>query len=141
MTKHIFLLIVCAVPFLSMTNPESCELQVKVTGLDNLDGDLMVGLYDDPNLFPNKPITGSKVTLNGNAYTIINFENLKPGKYAISIFHDKNSNGKLDTNMLGIPTEKFAFGNNAKGYFGPPPFDRASLQLVVGETGYTIINF
>jgi len=41
------------------------------------------------------------------------------GKYAVSVFHDENSNGKLDTNFLGIPREGVGASNNAKGHFGP----------------------
>jgi uncharacterized protein (DUF2141 family) len=28
-----------------------------------------------------------------------------PGDYAISVFHDENSNGKLDRNFMGMPKE------------------------------------
>jgi len=29
----------------------------------------------------------------------------KPGTFAVSVFRDENSNGKLDTNFMGIPRE------------------------------------
>ncbi len=45
---------------------------------------------------------------------------LPKGRYAISAFHDLNSNNKLDKNMVGLPTEKYGFSNNARGTFGPP---------------------
>ena len=47
----------------------------------------------------------------------------KSGKYAISIFQDKNGNKKLDTNWIGIPREPVGVSNNAKGSFGPPSFE------------------
>src|SRR3954471_14547021 len=31
------------------------------------------------------------------------FEAIPPGIYGVSAFHDKNANGKLDTNLLSIP--------------------------------------
>ena len=30
---------------------------------------------------------------------------LPPGRYAVNAFHDENDNGKLDTNLVGIPSE------------------------------------
>lgn len=39
---------------------------------------------------------------------------LPEGNYAISVFHDANSNGKLDT-FAGIPREGYGFSRN-------PPF-------------------
>ena len=46
-----------------------------------------------------------------------------------SIGHDENENGELDKNIMGIPTEGFAFGNNSMGTFGPPPFEKAKITL------------
>jgi uncharacterized protein (DUF2141 family) len=37
------------------------------------------------------------------------FSDIKPGKYAIAVIHDENCNGKLDTNMFGIPKEGYGF--------------------------------
>ena len=58
---------------------------------------------------------------------------VKPGTYAVSTFHDENSNGKLDTNLLGIPTEGVGASNNAKGHFGPPKFDDAKFRFEGGR--------
>jgi uncharacterized protein (DUF2141 family) len=37
----------------------------------------------------------------------------------------------LNTNLFGIPTEGFAFSNNAMGSFGPPSYE--SCTFVVPE--------
>jgi uncharacterized protein (DUF2141 family) len=36
-------------------------------------------------------------------------------------------NGKLDTNVLGIPTEGYGFSNDAWAWFGAPSFKAASF--------------
>jgi hypothetical protein len=41
--------------------------------------------------------------------------------------HGENSNGKLDTNLLGIPTEGYGFSNNATALIGTPSFSDASF--------------
>ncbi len=53
---------------------------------------------------------------------------LPAGRYAVKLFHDANSNGELDSNMLGIPTEGYGFSNNA-GRFGPPSFEDAAVAV------------
>lgn len=57
------------------------------------------------------------------------FSGLTPGNYAVSVFHDENSNRKLDTNFIGIPGEDVGASNNARGHFGPPKFDSAAFQF------------
>ena len=66
------------------------------------------------------------------------FENIAPGTYALAIVHDENMNGKLDTNWLGIPTEGYAFSNDAKALLGPPSFSAASFSYNTGNLEMTI---
>ncbi len=55
--------------------------------------------------------------------------NLPAGEYGVQIMHDSNSNGKLDSNLVGMPTEPWAFSNNAAGNFGPPKWDDVKFDL------------
>ncbi|MBK7945863.1 MAG: DUF2141 domain-containing protein [Flavobacteriales bacterium] len=57
------------------------------------------------------------------------FLTIPPGQHAIKVFHDANANGKLDTNWMGIPNEPYGFGNDARGSFGPPSFEDASVTI------------
>lgn len=66
------------------------------------------------------------------------FEDLEPGEYGISVIHDRNSNGKLDRNIMGIPKEGFGFGNDAMGVLDPPSFDKAKLLIGKGEQEHVI---
>ena len=58
----------------------------------------------------------------------MSFPGIAPGTYAVSVYHDENSNDKLDTNFLGIPREGVGASNNAHGHMGPPKFDSAKFQ-------------
>jgi uncharacterized protein (DUF2141 family) len=60
------------------------------------------------------------------------FEDLTPGTYGISAFHDRNDNQKLDTNLIGVPVEDYGASNNARGVFGPPKFDDARFEYEKG---------
>ncbi len=60
------------------------------------------------------------------AFTITD---LVPGTYALAVIHDQDSNGKLSSNAVGYPIEKFGFSNNPKVYFSPPSFEKAAFPL------------
>ena len=64
-----------------------------------------------------------------NDKAVVTFENLPAGDYAISTYHDENNNGKLDKNMMGIPSEDYAASNNAKGFMGPPAYKDAKFVI------------
>lgn len=59
----------------------------------------------------------------------ITFDNLPAGQYAITVLHDENDNGKLDSNFFGIPKEGVGFSNNASATFGPPSWEKAKFKL------------
>jgi uncharacterized protein (DUF2141 family) len=59
-----------------------------------------------------------------------------------SVFHDENSNGKLDTNFMGIPREGVGASNDAKGHLGPPKFNAAAFRFGGGRLDLKItINY
>jgi uncharacterized protein (DUF2141 family) len=48
---------------------------------------------------------------------------------AIKLFQDLNGTGRLAKNFLRIPTEPYAFSNNARGSMGPPEFSTAAFDV------------
>lgn len=62
-----------------------------------------------------------------NKEVIVRIDSLKYGIYAIRVFHDENSNGQLDSNFLGIPTEDYGYSNNVSSWFGPPSWEKAKF--------------
>jgi uncharacterized protein (DUF2141 family) len=61
------------------------------------------------------------------------FEKIAPGVYGISAFHDENKNGKLDTNIVGYPTETYCASRNARNMFSAPSFDDAKFDYKGGR--------
>ncbi|WP_232279356.1 DUF2141 domain-containing protein [Psychromonas ingrahamii] len=59
---------------------------------------------------------------------ICHFTDILPGKYAMAVIHDENTNGKLDTNLIGVPKEGFGFSNNAKALLSAPSFSAPSFE-------------
>jgi uncharacterized protein (DUF2141 family) len=100
------------------------KLEIEVTGIKNNTGKIMLQLMD-----PDEKTVSEKMSEIKDQKCLIMIENLKPGKYAVRYFHDENLNGKMDTNFMGIPTEGYGFSNNAKGSFGPPPFEKWLFEV------------
>ena len=115
------------------------KIDLKISGLSSNQGNLMIALYNSESSFLKKAyrtctgiITNKKVN--------VRFNNIKPGTYAISCYHDKNSNQQLDFNGMGIPKEPTAASNDAKGFFGPPKFKDAKFEIK-DKNKNLIINF
>jgi len=122
--------IIIAIAFFitSLVSAQNVNLTVTISGLKSNTGQVLVGLFDSEGTFLKKPIKGLSSEIKSNGATIT-FLNIPNGKYAISAYHDKNSNSKLDTNFLGIPKEDVACSNNAKGVMGPPKYEDAKFNL------------
>jgi len=107
---------------------QTASVEVIVKNIKNHKGSIRIGLFTNEKDFMKTPIQGKIVKATGTEVTVV-FENLPAGDYAVSVIHDENENGELDSNKMGIPKEGFAFGNNAMGSFGPPTFEKAKVTL------------
>src|SRR5688572_15373195 len=125
--KNIILL--CALVGISTCALSQTKLQVTVTNIRGQKGNIIIGIFDSDENFLKKPLDGKMEKATGDSITVV-FENLKPGKYAVSVLHDANKNKDLDQNKLGIPKEGFGFSNNVTGAMGPPSFERALIDLL-----------
>lgn len=100
-----------------------------MTGLRAAGGVIRIAICRADTGFPD---CGKKAVLtagvNATGRTVTTTLALPPGQYAISAFHDRNANGKLDT-MLGIPREGFAFSRNPPMRFRAARFDEARFDL------------
>ena len=114
----------------------SATLIVEVEGLKDDKGKLHASLYASEEGFPTKPEKALRhvdVPIVAGMARVV-FEGLTPGGYAVAAYHDENGDGKLDTGFLGIPTEGLASSNDAKGFMGPPSFEKARVEIGPGQT-------
>ena len=103
------------------------KMTVIVDGFKEVKGKMMVGIFNSDSTFMKKTFRGMMADVID---TTLEFSlELPPGEYALSVYHDLNENSKLDTGIFGIPTEKYGFSNNAKGYMGPPSFEKSKVIL------------
>ena len=62
------------------------------------------------------------------------FTNVPDGVYAVSCYHDEDSNGELNMFMGMIPSEPYGCSNGARGFFGPPKWEDAHFEVNEQET-------
>ena len=84
----------------------------------------MLQLFDQNE----KVLTQEQSPIKDNKFTI-SITDLSPGRYAVRYYHDENQNGKMETNLVGKPTEGYGFSNNVIGKFGPPPFEKWLFEV------------
>lgn len=116
-------------------------IHVTIDGLRTDKGQVICSLYSSAEGFPKnyrKAIAHSE-SMIASRHGDCTFLGIPPGTYAISVFHDENSNGRLDTNFLGIPREGVGASNNARGHFGPPKFHDASVDYLGGSMDLRIV--
>lgn len=116
------------------------NLSVTVKGLKNQKGQVCFSLFSSSRGFPSndKRAVKAQCLKLGDSNVRLNIPSLKAGTYAIAMFHDKNGDGKLNTNSLGIPKEGFGFSRNPRILTGPPKFGDSAVFVVGSSTNIEI---
>jgi len=115
----------------------AAELTVNIEGIQAAKGTIMLGLFDEATYNGDGAVDGASLNVEGDAVTAV-FEGLEPGEYAVRLYHDVNGDGEMNTNPFGMPTEPYAFSNNAKGRFGPATWDAAKFTVSADGDSHTI---
>lgn len=106
-------------------------LTVQVSGVSSDRGQITALLYRGEAGFPAKEALAlRRVSVRASPGSVtLRFAGVAPGSYAVTVYHDENGNGKLDSNWIGIPKEPVAVSNNAKGRMGPPKYKDAMFTV------------
>lgn len=114
----------------AQAEPASSSLEVTISGIKSSKGVIRLAICPPATGFPDckdKAVrTASLPIENGTAR--ITFPGLSDGTYAVSVFHDANANGKLDT-FVGIPKEGYGFSRNPPFRPRAPRWDEAWIEV------------
>ena len=103
---------------------QTYTLTINITEFKNDNGVVMIKLMDGNE----KIVKGLEGEIVNKACTV-EIRDLPAGTYALSYFHDENSNGKLDMKSWGPPAEGYGYSNNARGFFGPAKFKDQLFEM------------
>jgi len=114
-------------------------LTLIVTNLASETGPVIVGLYSKKNKFPDPKdqLKEYKFTPHSKQLTA-QITDMPTGTYAMAIYQDVNSNGKIDKNLIGIPTEPYAFSKNYKPTLKAPAFKDCSFDYLAKNDTVTM---
>ncbi len=116
--------------FASVFSIENPKLTINVTNIEILKGDIIIGVFDKEHNFlkDGSAIKTYSIRVEENTETIV-INDLPTGDYAISIYHDENSDNTCNMNFLGIPKEGYGFSNNFKPKFSAPNYSDCKFML------------
>lgn len=136
--NYFFLLVSLFFTLETLGQSTQTNLQVSISGASSDVGSIRILVFSKPSGFPDQVKQAVRsISLNPKSgKASFKLTDLPAGTYAIGVIHDLDNNGKLSTNAVGYPNEKFGFSNNPKVYFGPPSFEKAAF--VLGKTALSL---
>ncbi|MHC5536900.1 DUF2141 domain-containing protein [Singulisphaera rosea] len=133
------------------------SLTIDLVGFKDTSGKASIRLFDNGNSFKSADIRKDRkevekyfrslvdvpIQVAGNNLSArCKIANLQPGEYAAFAFHDGNGNGKVDSNLVGVPTEGFGFSNDVRPQVLPipksPTWKAVSFVVQPGENSIRI---
>lgn len=108
------------------------RVHVDITGVEAGVGQVVVSVWDSGENYLKKAFLTKTVpvlTLIDGKFRVT-FNEALPVECAINVYYDKNTNGELDTNWVGIPDEPVGITNNVKGRFGPPDYEEGKIKII-----------
>jgi uncharacterized protein (DUF2141 family) len=113
--------------FNTVATAQTC-VPIEVRNVRPAQGTLMVAAYTSEADFMKKPAAAMQLKASDDS---MKFSVCMPAGtvgVALMLFQDLNDNGKMDSNVLGIPTEPW--GSSGKpSNFGPPSWAAAAVPV------------
>ena len=117
--------------------PATQTVTVVITALASLQSVVRLNFYNDPSTFLKHGQQAFRLVVKPEGKTEISVPvELAPGEWAVALTQDTNNNDKLDKNILGIPTEPYAFSNNVRPHLSAPSF--AECKFMVDGPGKVV---
>ncbi len=115
-------------------------MTIRITNIREAKGVVRVAVFNKSEGFlDTDKACFLKVVEAGKSQSVdITFPDAPAGYYAVSCYHDVNNNGKLDKNMLGVPTEPYGFSNQTRPKFRAPYWDEARIRYEPGKTSIQV---
>lgn len=102
--------------------------EITINNIKQTQGQIIITLFDIEEQFLMKSDLSLEVAIKQKPTQVVRWKKEIPEKFALTVVHDLNGNGKLDTGMFNVPLEPFGFSNNVVNHFGPPKFQEVLLS-------------
>ena len=111
----------------------SADVNIVIQDIEHDRGFIDVRIYLDAETWLKENQTAEHIVVQATkGEVVIPLTTFHGGTLAAVVYHDENSDGKLNTGLFWQPKEGFAFSNQ---YFpkGPPRFPKAAVDIPDGE--------
>lgn len=118
-------LILMMLSMMSLSEPaETVDLKIVVTNISKIQGNIELGIFNSQKSFLEIGKQYKSMTKQVTNNTVIfTFLGVAKDNYAVSVFHDRNSDKICNLNFIGMPTEPYGFSQNYKPKLRKPTFD------------------
>ena len=109
---------------------ENPSLTINISNISSTKGHLIIAVFKTDKNFLQKgsAFTNYSIVIEKDIESI-KITDLPKGTYAVSLFHDENSDEECNRNFFGIPKEAFGFSNNVKPKLSAPSFNDCKFAL------------
>ena len=111
----------------------SADVNIVIQGVEHNRGFIDVRIYLDAETWLKENQTAEHIVVQATkGKVVVPLVTFQGGTLAAVVYHDENSDGKLNTGLLWRPKEGFAFSNQYSPK-GPPRFLKAAVDIPDGE--------
>lgn len=132
MTFRIMVLVLSVAAIVNAVAAENTQsfypLTVTAKGEHLAGSQVLFAVFDSEENYLQTPLKKLKAIANEHGEASVQFEQLSAGAYAVVAIKDVDSNGELNRDERGLPTEPLAFSNNPRLRRGPPKFAKAAVE-------------
>lgn len=104
------------------------DVQVRVLNVADDAGSVRVALCVVEQWLKPNCMLGARAPAHRGVVTVT-VRDVQPGTYGVLAHHDRNDDGEVNRNFVGLPIEGIGFSRDAPMRFGPPRFADAALQV------------
>ena len=106
------------------------QLTIKISNIEKIKGEIKVGIFNTDTHFLKDcyAIKNYSIKVEKNT-AVVTINDLPKGEYAITMYHDQNSDNECNRNFIGIPKEPYGFSNNIKPRMSAPKYKDCKFDL------------
>lgn len=111
------------------------QLTIKISNIEKIKGEIKVGIFNTDTNFLKEgyAIKNYSIKVENNT-AILTITDLPKGEYAITMYHDQNSDNECNRNFIGIPKEPYGFSNNIRPKMSAPKYKDCKFILSENKT-------
>ena len=119
----------------SLFSTENPQLIIKISNIEKIKGEIKIGVFNSDASFlkDGAALKNYSVKVEKNT-AILTIKNLPKGEYAVSMYHDENSDNECNKNLIGIPKEAYGFSNNIKPKMSAPKYKDCKFNFLENKT-------